>query len=119
VPWEGQAAPDAPAAPEKALDYIHVLQQGQEPPKKSKEEIADYLRRARTESRRNVRPAPAPVPTPLPGSPGTEWRRVEVFPGFELHLTEAVARRYAPELEMLLDWISRHFPPHHKLIAKE
>lgn len=111
--WEGKepimedtAAEIEP--PASALEYIHSVQEGKEPPKQSKEEIADYIRRARRKSRRDVRPAPQPMPTPRPGSTGQEWRRIEVFPGLEIHVTEEISRRYWRELEALMDWISQH-----------
>ena len=115
VPWEGeeqQAAAEAPEPepPVSALDYIHEVQQKKEAPKKAKEDVSAYIRRARRESRRDVRPHPRPKPTPRPSSTGSEWRRIEVFPGLEIHVTEDMSRRYWRELEELMDWISRNFP---------
>lgn len=111
APWEGQAKKTKAAEaekepPDKALDYIHVLQGKDSEPQEVKEDVSAYIRRARRESRRDVHPAPAPRPS----SRGTEWRRIEVLPGLELNVTEEISRRYWRELEELMDWISRHIP---------
>lgn len=108
-PWEGEEQKST-VPPESALDYIHEVQQDGPAPKKAKEDVSAYIRRARRESRRDVKPAPRPKPSPRPSSRGTEWRRIEVFPGFELNVTEDISRRYWRELEELMDWISRNLP---------
>ena len=108
--WEGESPdedkPEAP--PEKAIDYIHQVQKKGEPVEPSKREVSEYIRRARRESRRDVRPIPHPAPAPHPQTGGTQWRRIEVFPGFELNITEEITRRYWRELEELMDWIARN-----------
>ena len=114
-PWEGEEAKpeetaQEPASPANALDYIHDVQAGKAPPKQSREEVADYIRQARRESRRDVKPAPLRVPAPRPSSTGKEWRRIEIFPGLEIHVMEDISRRYWRELEALMDWISRNLP---------
>lgn len=40
-----------------------------------------------------------------------EWRRIQIFPGFEIHISEAVSRQYEQQLEALMDWIANHFQP--------
>ncbi len=109
-PWEGEEKKAAakPTPPKSALDYIHAVQGTGEAPQEVKEDVSAYIRRARGESRRPVPPSPQPRPTPRPSSRGSEWRRIEVFPGCELNITEEISRRYWRELEDLMDWISQH-----------
>jgi DNA-binding transcriptional MerR regulator len=93
-----------------ALAYIQRLRGTS--PQAVNESVSDYIKRARRESRRPAHPAPQPkTTTPRPSSRGTEWRRIEVFPGFELHLTEDLSRRYWRELEDLIDWVLQHISP--------
>jgi DNA-binding transcriptional MerR regulator len=95
-----------------ALAYIQRLRGTS--PQAVNETVSDYIKRARRESRRPAAPAPQPkTPAPRPSSRGTEWRRIEVFPGFELHLTEDLSRRYWRELEELIDWVLQHISPKH------
>jgi DNA-binding transcriptional MerR regulator len=54
-------------------------------------------------------PPPAGVPVPAPPLPRTIWRRIEVAPGVELHVSEDVKLPPPGRLQELAAWCRQHF----------
>lgn len=94
---------------ESALEYIHTLRGGT-PPVQSAEtppeqEALDYIHDIR--KRQNVTPPPRPQSLGTP--PGEPWRRIQVFPGLEIHIAETIYRQFRQEIHELLDWLNQKF----------
>ncbi|NSW52569.1 MAG: MerR family transcriptional regulator [Anaerolineae bacterium] len=88
-----------------ALDYIHTLRGGKPAETPPDQEALDYIHDIR--KRQSVTPPPRKRSWGNP--PGEPWRRIQVFPGFEIHIAEAIYQQFEQEFQRLLDWISQNF----------
>ena len=69
----------------------------------------DEIRRARAgRSRGDVRAAARPMPPPPPAPSRSLWRRLELTPGVELHVSGETRLPSAAALEQLADWCRVH-----------
>lgn len=115
APQMGQAAPQPKQSAPKmlredsAIDYISALRGGRQSEPSSEtpaeQEALDYIHDIR--KRQNVTPPPRKRTWGTP--PGEPWRRIQVIPGLEIHIAEAIYQQFAQEIQELLDWLSQKF----------
>ena len=109
APPAAAPAPQQAIREDSALAYLHSLRGGTppqaEPVPPAEQEALEYIHDIR--KRQNVTPPPRKKTWGTP--PGEPWRRIQVFPGFEIHIAEAIYQQFRQEIHELLDWLSQKF----------